>query len=343
MVPRTGKALSMSHDYVSYWYRARVESGESDDIKLGLINTQEPHQDNLLHIIPHQAHDGFGAVSRYLHARQIAFYAPQYKPRPRPSLLTRLRYLLSTAAKREPIPWRYHNTDTTESSSPVARHIFTQAETAQLEAFCTQTNTSLSLLLMHCINQVVFSELLDVRKSSNKQFSWLFPVDMRSAVQLYDPLINHTSAVYLSLAANDKPHDIAAKLYQAFKNGEHWKTWALANIGKLIGSAGVRWLYKNGKKHARNNTLGSCTYLGAWGAKAGQAASHSDWAFVAIGLGSKQYPVTPGAIKWNDRLSLTLKLNGSILPADNLLREALCDQCLDQWKKNLLHTSEPSH
>ena len=106
--------------------------------------------------------------------------------------------------------------------------------------------------------------------------------------------------------------------------------WYMANIGKIIGSKGIRYLYS--RISEKNFFAGSFSFLGQWPLK-DDRLTHPDTSdmWVACGIGTPNYPVSTGVILWYGRMSLGIKLHPCICQDPKIVQA-----CIEDWKAYLL-------
>lgn len=312
----------MRKDYIAQWYEVREQQGVSDRIHCCLH--QPAAQTTRWQHYRHRDTDGIGMLTM---VRTALGYTGQPLPlsrdRSEPGFWKtwrRYRQLAKpTAPKR--VAWRQPlnpAVSNTDSEALPLLQVLTPNELQTLKEVARQRGVSVASLTLAALNQAVFATCL---QPGSKAW-WFYPVNLRGAVER-PPLGNVSSGFYLLLDAGISAEEIHALVKQKLQAGEHWWLWKMAHIGRWIGTAGVRAIYR--RLSRSQFYLGSFSYLGDW-----SLPRHPQTILGCCGAGSANYPIATGVTECNGHLSLALKFHPSIANA------AQCNQdCLRHWLNTL--------
>ena len=300
-------------DWVGHWYAiAREERGVNDMI--GLARYDLRTGDMQMREVSHEKMDGLGALVHLLRSDgHAAPYVPQGRVKAPSSLAERWQFFRNflKASKNRTMDWKVWNPDAKFAASPMVWHVLTREETTALNARCKKEGFSQNALLMSHLSRVLGQSLVKPGKS----FPWLFPVNMRGAVNLKDSLANHSSAVGIECHAEVKPSEVHSEIRTQLKSGTHWGTWWTLNIGKIVGRHGMRWL--SHMRAEKNHWMGTFSHLGAWPYSSGEASGtwgDPNVAWMPGPPGTLNFPVGFACMEWFGRLCYTLKIHPAICP-----------------------------
>ena len=305
-------------DWLGFWYDLLEERGQNHHIyfreldrDLTTIRSYKFH---------HGRKDGAGSLSHIIRSGgHQNFAVPTGRDSKQPSWSERWQIMrlalanMKSKAKPKWITW-----DTQRSAKPenIDTIAFSKDETKALLSFCKQKKLSLSAVLLDSVNRCVLPELLtsQANDSSELQGRWLFPVNMRGAVNKLDDESNHSSAVYLDYTSCTTAQDLHRQIKSLLTQKIHWGIWWLAHIGRICGRRMMRRLSRNSAK--TSFYLGTFSNMGAWSNPDAAANPENRWAVAAPG--SLNYPIGIVCLIWNDQLTLTLKINCGILSDQQL-------------------------
>ena len=308
----------MRKDYIAQWYEVREEQGVSDRIHCFLH--QPGRQLTDWRPFRHRDTDGMGMLTRI---RAELGYCNQTQPRCRDQeepgfwqTWRRRRQLPRQSAPRQ-VQWRQPlnpAVSNTGSETLPLLQVLTPDELQALKKAAQARGVSVASLTLAALNRAVFATCLQ----PGSQAWWFYPVNLRGAVER-PPLGNVSSGFYLLLNAGSSAEEIHTQVKQKLQAAEHWWLWKMAHIGRWVGKAGVRFIYR--RLSRRQFYLGSFSYLGDW-----SLPQHPQHIMGICGAGSANYPIATGVTESNGHLSLALKFHPSMASAQQLNQD-----CLQHW------------
>src|SRR5690606_24510526 len=319
--------MSMRKDYIAQWYEVREEQGVSDRIHCFLHHPAR-HLTDWQHY-RHRDTDGIGMLTM---VRTELGYTDQPLPlsrdRSEPGFWQtwRRRRQLPRETAAKTVHWRPpHNAagnnaagNNAETEALPLLQVLTPDELQALKEVARQRGVSVASLTLAALNKAVFDTCLQ----PGSQAWWFYPVNLRGAVER-PPLGNVSSGFYLLLNAGSSAEEIHAKVKKKLQAGEHWLLWKMAHIGRWIGTAGVRFIYR--RLSRSQFYLGSFSYLGDW-----SLPQHPQTILGCCGAGSANYPIATGVTESNGHLSLALKFHPAVASAQQLNQD-----CLQHWSAAL--------
>lgn len=320
-------------DYISMWFDVRKEQGINDDMNLGLIDTRTQLID--WNVFRHRDMDGLGGIATIF--RQHGYPSrelPKSSDKQPPSLwkLFLLMWRMPKIDVPKAIKWRQTFPDfarlnpDNSNDAPISSGFFTTEETVVLKRLAKKHGVTLGVYIFWALNKSVADNLLE----NNQEYYWFYPVNLRGALDFGDDTRNYSSGVNVLLSNTITPKEIQARIKTQIKSKAYWVLWWQANIGKLIGLKGVRWLYQLISE--RQFYAGSFSFLGGWPLQdVDNPPVPEGKVWVACGIGTKNYPVSTGTLLWNGQLTLGLKLHPFICNDAHVT-----DLCLQGWKQNLM-------
>lgn len=316
-------AQAQAKDYIGMWYRARARHGIDDSIRFGVIDPDAG--DIRWHRFPHRRFDGIGALAHLLRDRGLSpGRLPELREARAPGWWRLLPAMLAPAADRCPAPpWRRGTANTTEPVLAVSWA--SRVETDMIKRNAEELGVSLSVLLLWALHQMVTRRLL----RCGGRGKWFFPVNMRGPVRLARDEMNHSSGFYLDLEADWTPMDVRDQVRQELEARRHWSLWYQARIGRLVGQAGVNWLYD--RMVGGSGCLGSFSMIGEWWQEMSAVGWPGHGLLCFCGPGSPDHPVSNGALIWNGRLTQVLQFH-PVLGQNG----AMVERCLHDWRALLL-------
>ena len=332
---KASKTSKSPKDYIAMWFDVRKELGISDAMNIGPMNKVDGNTH--WHTFPHSKMDGIGGIATILReqgypCRQLPKSGEQSEPSS--WKLYQLRKLEKKKDKKTYVPsktirWKNNYPCGNDNSATILNTFFDKEATLQIKRNAKKNRVAFSTFLMWSLNKAIAKNLIE----GNQNYYWFYPVNLRGAISLGADTSNYSSGINICLNNYITPKQLQQEIKKKIRLKEHWSTWKLAHIGKLIGKPGVRYIYKNISK--KNFYAGSYSYLGAW-PLAGEKnpAENTDEVWVSCGIGTKNYPVSTGIMEWHGQLTLGLKLHPMICKDVKLTQK-----CLDDWKNNLIEDS----
>jgi hypothetical protein len=302
--PQTGNAT----DWAGLWFDIlEKDAGEFVGMRAGRLVPGSKEQ--AWRFDSHACHDGLGWFATLLrkHAPGADISIPQLKETGRPSRLAQARAFLRLMARKPQTAgmwstfdanWRAPSAGLSHASRAVAAHALTVGQTNRLSEHARELRVSLNSLLLATLGQV--SEPL---LQGGPAF-WMVPVNMRGPVNLEDETANHSSYLQIKTGGDVSAQHLHDQVKVALGRLEHWGGWLFANVGRVVGYAGMKWLYQ--REIARTNGrpwVGAFSNLGSWN-NCGQ------W-FVCPPV-AKTCPLGVGVVICEGCLSLTIDAHPSI-------------------------------
>lgn len=305
-------------DYLGMWYRARAAYGVDDCIHFAVIEPDSGARFDFP--VRHREHDGIGGLFHLLRTWKVP---EPPMPRSRQDGAPPVwRWLRGGADEPVPAPrWR----DPVGVGDGGVQSLWLDAErTAALKLRARRAGVSLNTLLLLALNRAVSATLLLMPMPGR----WLYPVNMRGAVNRARDDMNLSSGFYLTVAPEDTPSRLDQRVRKALADNRHWLSWYAAQVGRLVGQRGVNWLCGRFLRGTPN--LGSFTSLGEWRLELAEAGFSPRALVTLCGPGSPNHPVSNGAMIVNGCLTLSLKLD-PVLGANAAVTRA----CLERWRTGL--------
>ncbi len=324
-------------DYISMWFDVRKEQGINDEMSAGLLNTET--NEVSWHTFRHRDMDGLGGFATLL--RGFGYPSrglPTSTEKNIPSLIELFRLMFSAPKIDVPklIKWKKVNpgykqlNPENSNDAPIVSAFFSGVDTTLIKFQAKKHKVALGVYLFWALNKAIADNLLE----GEQEYYWFYPVNLRGPLDFGDDSRNYSSGINVHLSNDITPKVIQQRIKAQLKSKSYWVLWWQANIGKIIGLGGVRWLYKVVSQ--RQFYAGSYSFLGSWPLKdMDNPPMNPDEVWVTCGIGTKNYPVSTGMMIWNNQLTLGLKLHPYICSDISLT-----EQCMNDWKKNLLNGHE---
>lgn len=306
-------------DWVSLWYIAARERGINDVCTVARLDTRTGELER--HLFSHAQMDGVGALGQLLRDRGYSLsQLPQTKfvvPPPlrrRPMILWRaLR-----AAGPQQIDWIDRNPARQGDPNALDYITFTKNETDRLTELSQERGVSKNAFLLEAVNRIIVPDLV----AGSGQGKWVFPVNLRGAVNKSCDTANHSTAIALTVDRSTDAADLDRQIREGLKSGAHWAAWWILNIGRVIGLRGVRYLSKASEKSS--HWLGTFSNMGEWNIPSpDQSRASLDEVWMAAPPGTKNYPISVACLTWNGRLTITLKIHSSVHPDSSAAKNYL--------------------
>lgn len=307
-------------DPVGLWYIARAQRGISDNNWFGIVTRDERDNETLQwHTVAHRHADGIGALTQLLQRRGYsAGRTPVGRDRVAPSLREALRHWQQARHQQElathvDIRWRLLDASRAKHphNAPPQTVFFSSAEYTALRHAANHAGASATNWLAWSLDRALRRTLVE----PDSPLRWVFPVNLRGAVQAAAPHMNHCGGLALVMQEHTVAADIATQLRARFALSEHWRNWWLLNLGRVIGQRGVNLAWAL-TREAPGSWAGSYSNLGAWPlqgmtlpdcavAQRGAAVTGA----ICASPGSPAYPVSTGIVEWQGRLALACRVH----------------------------------
>ncbi|MBQ0730644.1 MAG: hypothetical protein KBT75_08080 [Oleispira antarctica] len=331
---KTSKVSKPAKDYIAMWFDVRKELGISDAMNIGPMN--KANGNTQWHTFSHSKMDGIGGIATILREQGYPCQRlPQSGEKSEPSAWKLYKLSKSERKKKKSnntytpyksIRWKNNFSCGNDNTAEIVNAYFDNESTLQIKKNAKKNRVAFSTFLMWALNKAIADNLIE----GNQNYYWFYPVNLRGAISLGSDTSNYSSGINICLNNYITPKQLQQEIKDKIKLKEHWSTWKLAHIGKLVGKPGIRYIYNSISK--KNFYAGSFSYLGAWplqGEKNPTENKSEVW--VSCGIGTKNYPVSTGIMEWHGQLTLGLKLHPMICQD-----VALTQKCLSDWKYNLL-------
>lgn len=309
----------MAVDWVGKWYKLNKEAGGNDLCSFGKVDvTTRKIQ---WYYPSHAENDGYGIFTGLLENEGCASkFIIESRP-DRPGFIARLRILFKAyfSMKSRPVQWVKKSNAPSQLDFKDLHYFFlTPKESAEVEESISSKPYSINSYLIYQLNNFVLSKLV----STDDHGKILFPINMRAGLGRVKDRGNLTSCIYLPLTKQSSEVSIHQSIKMGLKAKLHWGNWWLANIGKIIGVYGMRMLSKSSRK--KSFYVGTFSSMGKWVVTDNSGnVSNETWIFSAPG--SLNYPICMGVMKYNDRLTVSLKIDKGIVPDSISVKQMMVD------------------
>lgn len=293
----TKVAAARARDYVGMWYEARRRCGIDDHMWFGFY--EQGDASPTWKRRSHRFSDGIGALSQLLLERGHnpgTLPASRHLQKPDWRELWRTRQTVD--APKASIRWKHLDSAQQQSQShaPVSL-LLTPEQTRKIEETAAAAGVSTTLWLLWTADRAARSIVAE----SGSVMSWVFPVNLRGAVDCGDPSMNHCSGLMVTLAESTAPEALKAQISARFARYEHWRQWFSLTLGRYIGQAGINLLYRLVRGTPGRHT-GSYSNLGEWNAPDLDGITCS-------APGSPAYPVSVSTVLCNGRRTFACRLH----------------------------------
>jgi len=305
-------------DWIAEMFTALRDCGEDISIVFGQPGRELPVA---WHELPHDRFDGVSGLDALLGQQGLSAAALPTLREGRPSWFRRARGVLSVlrylGIRKQRWTIDYDWRDPEHVPPPgerVAWVLFDEERTAALLQAARSAGATVNTYLLAHLDAVVRGTW--VPQDAGRR--WMLPVNLRGAVTRPDPSPPHMSFLTVDIDGAATPTGLQAQIDRCLHQGQHWGMWALLQLGRLLGEAGMR---KDIRKRERmgHGATGMFSNLGVW-----QVEGGGPWLFCpAI---TRVYPIGAGCITVNGRMALTLQLHHAL---DGTLDKARAT--LDAW------------
>jgi len=320
-------------DHIGIWFEQRRKLGINDNILLGHYpeQAQQPSQ----YIYQHGNMDGISCLIHRFDELGIDYNkVPLSRDTSEPCKKRLALIKKKSVTYSKSIKWLYWNKSRTQAQDHLYTALFTEQQTHEIQKKAKFSKVSMNTLLFWSLNKAC-SELL-IEPGQN--YSWLYPVNMRGAIDYGTPYSNYSSGFYVQLNAHTRLFDLHQMIRQRLKSGQHWVSWKESKIAKYLPRFALRILYRY--LSSQQFYAGSFSSLGEWIATQDKAKNGSEdgeigWWYICA-PGTANYPVSNCAVIYNGKLSCTLKLHKYITSSPSQ-----CKEVLTRWSQYLLSDTEP--
>ena len=202
--------------------------------------------------------------------------------------------------------------------------LFSAAQTLALTVHARERGVSLATLVFWALHRMVMHDLAD-----GDGGRWLYPVNLRGALNLGDDERNHVGGFYVPLRRDVSPEQIQRELRRRLRNADHWWLWHQARYACWLGQPVINRIYRS--ILMRPGHLGSFSSLGEWQLDFHGSALPPGTRIAPCGPGSPNHPVANGIVVCNGELIMSLRLDPVLGRTD-----AERDACLARWRGELL-------
>ncbi len=178
---------------------------------------------------------------------------------------------------------------------------------------CKTRDVSLNALMLWGLNRAVMPLVAEGETS----FPWIMPVDLRRRGRADAAETVATSGVMLDLGAAHLPEEVHAQLVEKVLGQSHLAYWFVTERLTRRLPAQVLWPILRDKEGGGNRCMGGCTYLGdlsAW-VEEPPPGRHIETA-VGFNLLSRQFPVQSVGLRWEGKLTFSLRMHPLIWAGD---------------------------
>lgn len=313
------RALAKNTDWSGLWFDL-VEKQSGEFVGMRTAHVPPPGKAATWHFLTHRARDGIGALVELMRRRHPGadIAMPRRKGTRTISRLARVAALLRLMTVRARCArWTTYDRDWAPPAAPLAPSVAVAAraldveQTRNLQRKARARGICLNSLLLAALSRAAQSELGD------GPAYWMMPVNMRGLVAKADESANHTAYLRVNVERDATGADVHETVRRCFANNEHWGSWLFLHIGRVVGYAGMKLIYR--MELARWN---GCLWVGAF-ANLGVWKNCGDW--LVCPPVAKSCPLGAGAIVCNGKLGLTIDAHASIAK-DALWTHALMDR-----------------
>lgn len=316
-------------DYVGMWYSARLRHGFDDKMLFAVHKRFKSSP--IWYSISHQHYDGIGAIIDKiapLSGHHLSDNIPYGKDQMPPSFSTwRKASKLPLVAPKAQQKWRQLATELKAEKAPMPScQLLSKDDSAQIDAAATHANVSSAVWLLWTADRALRQHVI----ANDAVTSWVFPVNLRGATQCTRESMNQCGGFIVTISQNMSAADVYAQIKSRLARLEHWKQWALMNMGRWIGQTGVNWVYAMLSKRPGKFT-GSYSNVGSWNIP------------VLDGLTpaapcAPNYPVSMSTAECNGKRSLSVRMH-PVVNQDEQISKAV----LHTWRNLALQTPQDSN
>lgn len=281
---------------ISQWFQIYRRNEEPADI-LFVIETSAGRE---LIKFPHEDADGAGA----LFALAAQFGWKLQTPPVSARKISSLKYIINCfkffywTRPRNNI-WPFEINKCASSDTLFTAVTLSEVQTASLREICKKNGVSINTQLFYALNRA-----LEKTFSVSSPRAWWMPVNMRADLGL-DTNDSSLQRNYVSNFTIDAETEMTARDYQrrisnCLRQQQHWATWFWQQLGRFIPEALVEKMAMaslSGTSYA-----GTFSNLGEW------TCSDKNSNLQIMINPIQSHPIGAGAVIWNHRLSVSLRI-----------------------------------
>lgn len=286
------------HDPVGMWYTARKQAGIDDRMWFGFF--EQGRSTPQWHTCSHRFSDGIGGLALLLRERydHDCGPLPKGKDRQAPHWKEVWRLRPPVVAPQGRMRWRHLDAGLSDCASHVPVTVLLNVmQTRGIEQQAKEAGVSSTVWLLWTADRALRATLAQADSVN----SWVFPVNLRGAVQGEDEFTNHCSGFGVQLSDVEEPLDVKQQIADRFARLEHWRQWFFLTLGRWIGQRGVNWLFRFAQGRPGRHA-GSYSNLGEWNTPGIDGITCS-------APGSPAYPVAVSTVLCNGRRALACRLH----------------------------------
>lgn len=300
----------MKLDWAGKWFQILSERGHSDWLPFFQTNLTTGEVVNMS--FHHRIQDGAVVMTKLMNKWNVP--ALQVKPMPKPNffqlIILFFKGLLGNANMVKP-QWKTLDTSRTDKPPVFVWLLFKDRANSALLSYAREKKISPNAYIMNHVAQGISRHLMNGGGGS-----WMMPVNMRGAFPTAPMTGIQVSYLPISINPETTAANVHNQIKEGFRGNAHWQNWAVSQIGRFIGIAGMRFLSKQSAKRAF--WVGSYSDLGDWTpAGVELPAGMKDLMWVATPPGSPNNPIGCACATWNGKRSMGLRLHPSICPVNN--------------------------
>ena len=289
------------HNSAAGWFKAFEAIGDDIGILYGRIRRDSRNVEWFR--VCHGECDGIGGFARLLRAHGSVIPALPQARRPGRGILGPL-WNLWRNRKRPPDvsdrrDWLPEGPGLDGVPNPLAWHVFTEEETANLLAACRHQHVTVNSLLLKHLDAAIRPEL----GIPSARIPWMIPVNLRGDVRYRDDTENHVSSIDALVGPDDSAFRIHQEILQQLDRGEHRANFLLMELGGIL-SQGLKSRYLLRDRSRRRGNIGAFSNLGSWDARTTND-SGDRWLFCPPVVQGQR--LSAGCVTYQKRLSLTMQ------------------------------------
>lgn len=254
----------------------------------------------------HAEADGMGILAQQLESEgsevpPLPTHRSSTPPGPFESLRHVARYLRASDGRSQ--PWTNRWNEDVSVPDQLTWVVLDEPTTDTLIAYADARGASLNSLLLWGLHQLPAMWRAGTRVGG----TWGVPVNLRGPVQLSNPRANHVSEMPVWLDSEASVRDVHLAIRRGLGDGRYWGPWwVMQQVGRLP-DAGLDRFAAARLRRKPEHRLGGLSYLGRWNGSP-----------LVIGRAfappvDDNLPIGGGALVYNGRLSLGIRLHGPLM------------------------------
>lgn len=285
--------------------------------------------------IDHREHDGLSAATVLLTGAGYGVEPPRRRPvvsgearwRDWPGIWQRFR----RDFRDRQVPWREeHPSPGRVPPLQVEDENFgwicwDETESDRIVAACAERGVSVNALLLWGLSRTVAPLVADDAET----LPWIMPVDLRRRGLAESDETVATSGVMMDLGRADTPEDVHRQLMDKVAERTYLAYWWVTERLPTMLPKAVLWPILKSKEQGGNRCMGGCTYLGdldEW--VTADRPDREIETMTGFNLLSRQFPVQSVGVRWNGRLTFSLRLHPFIWAGD-------VSPLVESWKQTV--------